>query len=418
MQPGCDDPPERAPLAAFPAARRPWHTLDRAWYHDLEVYRAEVERIWRRGWLFVGHDCEIPSPGDYFTYSVDGDELIVVRQADGSVKALHNVCRHRGSVLVEEARGSLGCLVCPYHQWVYETDGRLRACRGMGAEVDRSELSLKPAHARELEGLVYVCLAEEPPDFGPTARLMGPLARPQGFAGAKVAFSAEYEVSANWKLVWENNRECYHCDVNHPEYVRANFDRFEGDALTPEVAARLAEATAEGEARWESAGLSPTHKEAGLFGFPDPERGVWYSANRTVLAGGFVTESLDGRRVAPLMGDYPDEGVGTLRLRTLPNFWCHGSCDHAVTTRLTPAGPRQTRIRVCWLVARGAVEGRDYEHDRLLPFWKRTSEQDWLICERQQRGVDSRAYGPGPLSREREYNVEAFLRWYLRELGC
>ena len=124
-----------------------------------------------------------------------------------------------------------------------------------------------------------------------------------------------------------------------------------------------------------------------------------------------------GQQVAPLMGDYPDADVGTLRIRTLPNFWNHSSCDHGVSTRLLPVSPQQTAIRVYWLVDEKAVEGRDYDLARLMPFWQLTSEQDWLICERQQKGVNSSAYTPGPYSAFKEYNVESFVRWYLKKIS-
>jgi Rieske 2Fe-2S family protein len=135
--------------------------------------------------------------------------------------------------------------------------------------------------------------------------------------------------------------------------------------------------------------------------FPDAERGIWFSANRTPLVEGWVSESIDGKQVAPLMGEYRDAEVGTLRMRTLPNFWNHSSCDHGVSTRLLPAGPQLTAIRVWWLVDEKAVEGRDYDLAKLMPFWQLTSEQDWTICERQQKGVNSSAYRPAPTPRSR-----------------
>ena len=125
---------------------------------------------------------------------------------------------------------------------------------------------------------------------------------------------------------------------------------------------------------------------------------------------------MDGTRVAPLMGDYPDADVGVLRMRSLPNFWLHASCDHAVVTRMLPAGPRKTRMRSYWLVHEDAREGEDYQLDRLLPFWHLTNEQDWEICKWQQKGVDSIGYEPGPLSQRKEYNVDAFIRWYLKAM--
>ena len=158
------------------------------------------------------------------------------------------------------------------------------------------------------------------------------------------------------------------------------------------------------------------HAAEGLFRFP--AAGRWWAANRTPLAPGFVTESLDGSPVAPVMGDYAGYDVGTLRVRTVPNFWCHASADHAVLTRLLPLGPDRTHVTVLWLVDRDAIEGRDYALDRLLPFWQVTSEQDWALCERNHAGVRSPAYRPGPYSRSREYNVASFDEWYVERLGA
>jgi Rieske 2Fe-2S family protein len=126
---------------------------------------------------------------------------------------------------------------------------------------------------------------------------------------------------------------------------------------------------------------------------------------------------MDGKKVAPLMGDYDELRCDTLRIQTLPNYWNHSSCDHAVSTRLLPVGPQLTSIRVWWLVDAKAVEGRDYDLAKLMPFWQLTSEQDWEICERQQLGVNSSAYSPGPYSKYKEYNVDAFVRWYMKLLG-
>ena len=103
-------------------------------------------------------------------------------------------------------------------------------------------------------------------------------------------------------------------------------------------------------------------------------------------------------------------------MRAVPNYWCHASCDHAVITRLFPAGRGATKARVYWLVDQAAVEGKDYTLEKLLPFWQLTSEQDWNLCELAQLGVPP-AYRPGPLSTVREYNVDAFIRWYLARIG-
>src|SRR5437868_11968190 len=118
--------------------QRGW-SLPRDFYSDIEVYQTDVQRIWRRGWLFAGHACEIPKPGDFFTVEVDGDPIVVVRDDEGVVHAMNNVCRHRGSLICVESSGHTRRLVCPYHQWTYGLDGRLLACRGMHEEIDKSQ---------------------------------------------------------------------------------------------------------------------------------------------------------------------------------------------------------------------------------------------------------------------------------------
>jgi Rieske 2Fe-2S family protein len=297
-------------------------------------------------------------------------------------------------------------ILCPYHQWAYGLDGALRACGGVDVElgIDRDELRLGEARVEEVSGLVFVSMADDPPPFEPARSDLERMLAHQGLGEAKVAARLRYEVRANWKLVWENNRECWHCHVGHPEYVRANYDTArDTESTRSELASRTRELR--------GGGLDVDLAEIGLAPFPSPGR--WWSANRTPNVPGFVTESLDGAPIAPPMGSYGRHDVGTLRVRVLPGFWCHASADHAVTTRVLPAGPLETMVEVTWLVDATAEEGFDYELDRLLPFWRLTSEQDWELCERNQRGVLSSGYRPGPYSPSREGNVIAFVDWYL-----
>lgn len=300
--------------------------------------------------------------------------------------------------------------MCPYHRWSYHLDGSLAASPGAADQLASAEHGLIELACEEVSGLIFVSLAATPPPMGEARSLIERAAGVQGLARARVAARRSYHVKANWKLIWENNRECTHCESNHPQYVAANFDRYlDPDHLHEEVATDLNRRLS----RLEALGLTPgLFTRTGLAEFPDPAGHAFVSARRTALAAGFVTESLDGRRVAKPMGEYHEPDSGTLRLRSLPNFWCHASFDHAVTTRLMPTGIETTAIEVTWLVDGEAREGVDYELASLLPFWELTSEQDWCICERQQQGVTSRGYRPGPLAPGREDNVERFLAWF------
>lgn len=99
------------------------------------------------------------------------------------------------------------------------------------------------------------------------------------------------------------------------------------------------------------------------------------------LKQGWVTESMDGQPVSTILGNFTQRDMGSFRIHTLPNYWLHLSSDHGVSSRLTPLGPHTTEARVDWIVDRDAVEGRDYHLDKMLPFWGKTSDQDWHLCE-------------------------------------
>jgi Rieske 2Fe-2S family protein len=405
----------QALLVRLISEHKPGYALQREFQTDPGIYQLDLDRIWRRGWLFAGHTCQVKQPGDYFVFDVDTDSIILIRGDDERIHALHNTCRHRGMKVCQAESGHVGRIVCPYHQWSYTRNGELAACGGMDTEgdLDRRDFGLHRVHAREVGGLIFVSLAQDPIPFEEAERSFGARLRPQGFERAKVAATRSYEVRANWKLVWENNRECWHCNVNHPQYVKANYDNAPIDdaALKHEIEAQ-ARATS---ARLAADGVAIDYQEAGMVRFPS--RDCWWSINRTPLVPGWVSESVDGRPVAPLMGGYSTRDVGTLRMRTMPNFWDHASSDHAVSTRLAPAGPQTTRVQVQWLVREDAVEGKDYTLDALLPFWELTSEQDWDLCEKNQAGVSSSAFTPGPYSTRREYNVIRYTEWYLQEIA-
>src|SRR5207245_4242715 len=158
--------------------------------------------------------------------------------------------------------------------------------------------------AEEIGGLIFISLAKVPPPLSPARAALAPLLKPQGFVRAKVAKAVDYLVKANWKLVWENNRECYHCNLNHPQYIKANFDHYNADDTTPRVREEIASAVAHNEGKWAAAGLGVTHTQTGMAKFPDADNNVWFSANRTPPVEGYVSETMDGKQVAPLMGGY------------------------------------------------------------------------------------------------------------------
>jgi Rieske 2Fe-2S family protein len=217
---------------------------------------------------------------------VAGDSVIIVRGEDGELHGPHNTCRHRGMPICPQPSGHARRWVCPYHQWSYGLDGRLLGCSGEQADVDRDAYGLHRAAVAEVGGLVFVWFGPDPAAIDDCARDLAPALAAQGLDRARVAHVIDHEVRANWRLVWENNRECWHCHAGHPEYVRANFDASPDTEhhrrRAAERAAQHAGALAELDAP------VARHDQPGLYAFPSAGR--WWSVNRTPLSEGVVTE--------------------------------------------------------------------------------------------------------------------------------
>jgi Rieske 2Fe-2S family protein len=409
-------------------ARKPMHSLPQSFYSEW-MHRVDLEYLWKNAWLYAGMAYSIPKPGDYFVYKVDNDETIIIRGDDGKIRAFANSCRHRGSRLCKTAEGNVKRnIVCPYHQWTYSKEGKLTFARDMPEDFKKEDNGLHKVHLREVDGLLFICLSTfgKPPmfDFEPAAKAIEKQILPHGFRDAKTAHRIVYNVAANWKLVYENNRECYHCNTGHPEYIKSNYDTAFSFVKDPKTglskrvtdprfgrAEEIEKLIEEKTSQWTKWGFECSPDSA----FPGEG---WYRASRMPLRRGFLVESLDGQRVCKkLMGKLDNEDMGSMRVHCLPNFWTHCSSDHAVTARLTPMGPQSTQVVADWIVHKDAVEGEDYHLDKMLPFWNLTSVQDWTLCEENQIGLNNSNYQPGVLSDVKESGLEKYITWYLRAIN-
>lgn len=375
------------------------HSLERPFYTDPDIYELEWERIWRKYWLFAGTTAQIPKPGDFFTYQLRNDSIIVIHGKEGEVFAHYNTCRHRGSLLCLEEQGHAAKLVCPYHQWVFDKDGTLLKARLMPDDFDRGAHGLHPVKLQVVEGLIFVSLSQDPPDFDQMREDYARFLRPFQIDRAKVAFRKRYDLRTNWKLVAENFRECYHCGPAHPEYCSAVIGANMREPVAPVLAER--------QVAWQQKGLAidTVDFSADSFHF-----GIRYP-----LRPGVQSYSLDGKPIAIPMGEHRDFDAGVLGLVALPNFWMDAVSDYVWTMRLTALAPDHTAIDLAWLVDADAVEGRDYDTERLVEFWKITGEQDWILCENNFKGVESSRYQPGPYAPV-EADVAKFVDWVVARL--
>lgn len=404
--------PQAADPATLVARHVPGYSLEAPFYTDQDVYDFDIEAIWTKHWIFVAAEAELPEPGDYVTVNVGRTSVIVVRDDDEEVRAFYNVCRHRGSRILDDACGSVGNLVCPYHHWTYGVDGALMHAENQPPGFDRSRFGLKTVNVRTVSGLVFLCLADEPPtDFDEVMARVEPYFAPYELKRTKVAHQVDIIEQGNWKLVMENNRECYHCD-GHPELLTAYFPLHGYTAA--DVPPRLKRVWE----RFEEAGsaLSVACRRQGI---PTDsireldDRPTGFMINHAPLDGAGKSYTAGGAAVCTKrMGSIVDDRFGDLHLHMQPNSWFHMLSDNAVVFTVLPLGPDRTFLRTTWLVHEDAEEGVDYDKATLTHVWNATNSQDSAFVARAQRGVADPGYVPGPYS-EVEGDVDAFVMWYI-----
>jgi glycine betaine catabolism A len=387
--------------------RAPEAGLSREFYTDEALYALDLQLIFGREWLFVAHTAEFGKTGSYLTLQIGAWPLLLVRAADGEVRCFINSCRHRGARLCSQERGSVPKLTCPYHQWTYELDGRLFAARQMGAAFNRTQFGLRQVACESVAGYIFICLSSSPPDFAATRAHLEPYLRPHRLEEARVAFESTIIEEGNWKLVWENNRECYHCAANHPELARTYADApaitgVDGAASDPDVVAHWQ--------RCEALNL-PSRFRLSADG--------QLRTARMPLVGPATSYTLSGLPAvskALVSAAAAGQNIGALLAFHYPSTWNHFLGDHAISFRVLPIGPTRTQLTTKWLVHRDAVEGVDYNLDGLTRVWLATNEQDRRIVAENQIGVNAPTYEPGPYSPLHEGGVSQFVGWYSSRL--
>ena len=352
------------------------HALDARWYVSPDVFHDEQRRIFARDWICVGHESRLEQHGDYFVANVGGESIIVVRHGSGAVNAFYNVCRHRGTQLCEERSGHLiGCIQCPYHAWTYSLDGALLAARNMqGVEgFDRGDYALHRVPLTVQGGFIFVTLMDEPEALDePLVPLHDKLAR-WNTAELREAGRVEYDVAANWKLIFQNYSECYHCPVIHPQLDK----------------------------------LSPSDSGRNDF-FEGPILGG-YSELR-VSASSLTTSGATGRKP---VGSVDGADLDRVYYYTVfPSMLLSLHPDYVMVHTVEPLAPDRSLITCSWLFDSRAMEEPSFDSSDAVEFWDVTNRQDWHVNELTQRGVSSRAYRPGPYANA-EGLLHAFDRHYL-----
>ncbi|MGH7525077.1 MAG: aromatic ring-hydroxylating oxygenase subunit alpha [Gemmatimonadales bacterium] len=355
-------------------------TLPREYYTSPDIFAEETERIFYRRWLCVGREDRLPGAGDYFLQDVGKESIIVLRDRAGDFRAYYNVCRHRGTRLCEEHTGRFADKIqCPYHAWVYGLDGRLIGAPSTSdlEGFDKAEWPLFSVPVESWEGFLFINLAEEPKPFEQAFEaLRGRFSR-FNLPTLKVARTIEYDVKANWKLLFQNYSECYHCGPVHPPLAK----------ITP-----------------------PTSGENDLTEGP-------FTGGFMVMTHGHESLTMSGRSCGVVVGELPDEDLNRVYYYAIfPNMLLSLHPDYVMFHMLRPKATDRTQILCSWLFHPATLSDPTFNPDDGVEFWDMTNRQDWHICERSQLGVESRAYRPGPYSKRESLSAQ-FDRELLRSLG-
>lgn len=399
------------------ARRRPGYSLEAPFYLSETVLNADLEHIFGKHWIFVAVEPQIPQAGDYITVDFGKTSILLVRDDDNLVQAFHNVCRHRGSRLCASQQGSVGNIVCPYHQWTYNLSGDLLHAKHMGEDFDPTGLGLKKVHARSLSGMIFICLAEHPPeDFEQMVAEMTPYLAPHQLSQCKLAAQVDIVEDCNWKLTMENNRECYHCVGNHPELTTSLYEYgfgYQPDEHNKAELQRFEDIMASNHQRWSDMGL-PSAEIDTLDTRTTGFRTVRLPIDRTGQSQTLNTEVACKK----LLANFTEPALGGLSFWTQPNSWHHFMSDYIVNFTVLPISATQTLVRTTWCVHKDAVEGVDYQLKDLTAVWNATNDQDRRLVEESQIGIASGAYEPGPYSPYTEGMVEKFSKWYVQRLSA
>lgn len=377
------------------------YSLPGRYYSDPAIFNLDIDMLTRNQWLLVGHTSQLKTPGDFFIFQIGSYNLLITAGKDGNIRAMHNVCRHRGSIICDMPAGNQKSFTCPYHAWTYEADGTLRQPRHMPEDFDVSENGLVRVKCEIFEGMVFLNLAAEPAtDF---QTFVGPFKRflePYKINSTKIAVHKSYATMANWKLVTENFLECYHCQPAHKTYSRVH-DMLKHLALGSGTSVQDSHSMAQFEPtlrNWEEK-VQKMNLPTGFWS-ADQESNYFSSAGRLPIGGDAKTESADGQPVAPLLGDLQayDGGQSACFLNPVSAILCNS--DYALMVFYRPIAPRETVVEAMWLVNDNAKVNLDYYETNILHFWHTTLTEDKKITEDNQLGIDSPAYIPGRYSNQ------------------
>ena len=335
--------------------------MPREVYLSEEILVREEERIFHQEWLCAGREDDIPEVGDYITYEIGRQPVIIVRLTNGSIHAMANVCRHRMMRLVE-GRGNVKRFSCPYHGWTYRTDGQLIGAAHMECTsgFDKKKFRLPTVRSESWHGWIYVTVNNKAEAVADRLKELDSVVaryRMENYIGI---VSEDYEWNTNWKLLCENFMEGYHLPVAHRATVGGYFPTEDTE--------------------FDSRGAFEGFTYQYFTKTDDAPVGTAHPRNRTLRG--------KWRRTSVLPTVFPSHMYAL-------------APDHFWYLSLQPNGPGKVQIRYGAAIAPEVLE--HHPDPKLLieeskTFLARVQEEDRVVVEGIFRGARAPLSQPGPLS--------------------
>ena len=355
-------------------------------YTDDRIFQRELEEFYGISWLNVGRESQVSQPGDFFTREIGGESVLVVRGTDGTPRAFYNVCRHRGTRLVEDAEGAkLRSIVCPYHGWTYSSEGRLVGAPHTDSLVDfdKGASGLYGIRLETWGGFVWVNLDPEATSL--RDHLSPFFAKFDRFPLGKLRLASRktYEVDANWKILVENYQECYHCAPVHPDLNR----------ITPYFSGEVHDYFIDGASR-------------------APFSGGWME-----FAKDYASMTWSGYTSRPpLEGMTEEDRRRVYYYAVFPNLFFSLHPDFLMIHRTWPVTPTHSRVECEFFFDPATMERAGFDASDAVELWDLINRQDWAVCTRSQKGMGSHIWKGGRYS-EQEPQVFDFDQYVMERLG-
>ena len=331
-------------------------SLEREFYFSDEIFHQELESIFYSDWICCGREEDLDSTGSYKIFSIGNENLFAIKDKNNDIKIFHNFCKHRGCQIFEDEDSSplKRNIRCPYHSWVYNFDGSLYKAPHLDLDTKDKKFHLNRVSSETWGGFIFINLSKNPSSFNKYIKNISDQFIRYPLSELVSSRSFRYEVAANWKVIVENYNECYHCAGVHPELVS----------------------------------IVPAFKYNGANGL-DWDKGVPHrtGANTFTFSG---TTNRD-----PMPGLNQSEKENHFGQALYPNLMMSLSMDHVAAFILKPLSPTETIIDCRILFHPEESDKSDFNPDDAAEFWNLVNNQDWNICERVQKGMQSRSFQYG-----------------------